>query len=91
MTDDVGFFDWAFKGLVTVLFTVGGWLWLMLVGKVKEHDSELRKVDGELGEHKLYSAQTYTTKTDSNRQYDELAKKIDRVIDMLAGINHPGP
>lgn len=90
MADDIGFFDWAFKGLVTVLFTVGGWLWLMLIGKVKDQDKVIDETKDEIADHKLWSAQNYTTKVDSNRQYDELSKKLDKITDILTvGRPHP--
>lgn len=91
MTEDPGLFDWAFKGLVTILFTIGGWLWLMLIGKVKEQDGSIQKNSDSLKDHQLYTAQTYTTKTDSNRQYDDLSRKLDKVIDMLTGVNPTHP
>ena len=84
MSDDISFLEWAFKGLVSILFTVGGWLWIMLIGKVKDQDKEINKMNDDLKGHQLYAAQTFTTKNDSNRQYDELTKKIDRVLDIVS-------
>jgi len=63
--DDTGLMDWAFKGLVSVLFVIGGWMWVMLVkATIKNRD--------ELNAHKLDVAANYARRTDLNPIYDYL-------------------
>ncbi len=85
---DISFLEWAFKGLVSVVLTLGGYLWVMLIGKVKELDKSVIQANSDLKDHQLYASQTFTTKNDSNRQYDELCRKIDRVLDLISNRPH---
>ncbi len=55
--------EWAFKGLVSIVLTVGAWLWIMLIGRVE-------RTKEELNQHKLHVSDHYAKKTDIRDVFD---------------------
>ena len=74
--EDSGLMDWAFKGLVSVVLTVGAWMWVMLIGAVKENRKEL-------SDHKLHVSEHYARKTEISDVFDcivEIQKDIKTLL-----------
>lgn len=84
MSDDLSFFEWAFKGLVGVVLTAGWWLWTKLVTAVSKNKDDL-------AEYKLHVADNYIKKDVVERihdRIDDLADKesVERLGDEVGGI-----
>lgn len=85
MTDDFSFFEWAFKGMVSIGLTVGGWFWIMLFKAVGKNRDDL--VD-----HKLHVSDNYIKKDVVDRiheRIDSVDGKMDDIKDILINMrNH---
>jgi hypothetical protein len=76
MPNDPDFFEWSFKGLVTLMLTAGGWFVATLTKSV----SDTRE---DLADHKLHVSENYA-KTDSleriHDRIDEVASDIKTLL-----------
>jgi hypothetical protein len=77
--DDIGFLEWAFKGLVGAALTIGGWLWIRLVNAVAKTREDLSK-------HEIYSERNYATKTDVTATMVDIKDTIKRTHERIDGI-----
>ena len=77
MADDISFLEWAFKGSVGIIFTVGGWLWVKLMAAVSKNRDDLSDL-------KLHVSENYAKKTDLSPIYETL-KSIQYDIKTLLG------
>ena len=77
MSDDISFLEWAFKGCVGIIFTVGGWLWAKLMSAVAKNRDEISKLQ-------LHVSENYAKKTDLNPIFDAL-KSIQLDVKILLG------
>jgi len=57
--DEVSFFEYAFKGLVSVVLAVGAWLWNGVVADVKENESKINKLERDVDQYKLHISDNY--------------------------------
>lgn len=70
MSEDVNFLEWAFKGSVGVILTVGAGMWTWLINKVgKIQDSHI--------DHQLYVERTFAKTEVVNDNFDKLHGCID--------------
>lgn len=70
--NDGSMLEWAFKGLVSIVLTVGAWMWVMLVRSVGKNREDL-------ADHKLHVSENYAKKTDIGDVFDcisEIQKDI---------------
>lgn len=66
------FLEWAFKGLVAVVLTVGGWLGVSMAKAVAKNRDDLAA-------HKLHVSETYA-KTESLKRIYELMDVISNDV-----------
>lgn len=88
--DDVSWLEWGFKGAVSVLFTIGAWMWIMMVKAVSRNRDDIIKVHDELAEHRVKTVETYATKVDFTATMAAISdtvkrthERIDRILDIL--------
>ena len=67
----------------TILFPIGGWIVKVLHEKIKAMDLKIEQQADRLDEHKLYAAQTFTTKTDLKAMEDKIVGTLIRIEDKL--------
>jgi len=77
------FLMWAGGVVITGLFSLVGWVIGMIFGKIKEHEEFHQKLEDSFNAHKLYSANTYTTKGDIKGIKDEIVTHLNRIEDKL--------
>lgn len=65
--NDTGLLEWSFKGLVSIVLTVGAWLWVMLVKSVN-------RTKDDLSDHKLHVSENYAKKTEISDVFDCIAE-----------------
>lgn len=79
MSDDVNMIEWAFKGIVSVILSVGAGMWVWLVNKVGRNTDDHN-------EHVLYAERTFAKSShvdDSfSRVYSTLNKMSDNIQSM---------
>ena len=80
MTD---FLMWAGGIIITGLFSLIGWVINMIFGKIKEHEDFHQKLEDSFNAHRLYSANTYTTKSDIKSVKDEIVNQLNRIEDRI--------
>lgn len=74
--DETGFIEWAFKGIVGMLFTVGGYLWVSLTRAVSKNRDDL-------SDHRLHVSENYAKKTEITKVFeaiDEVRKDIKTLL-----------
>lgn len=81
---------WAAGIVATGLFSLIGWVITMIFAKFKDHEAvhtDLRRNDNELDkkidDHRLYAAETFTTKVDIRLMQDQLVSQLNRIEDKL--------
>ncbi len=84
MSDENTIMEWSFKGLVGVILTIGGWLWVQLVKAVSKNRDDL-------ADHKLHVADNYIKKDVVERihdRIDDLAEKetVEKLSDEVSEI-----
>lgn len=77
VSDDISWLEWAFKGLVVVMLTVGGWLWTMLVRAVSKNKDDL-------ADHRLHVSENYAKKIEIRDVFDAL-DEVRKDIKILLG------
>ena len=75
--DEISIVEWAFKGLVSIILSIGAWLWVMLVGAVRDAQKELDA-------HKLNVSENYARKTDIRDVFTAI-NEIQKDIKTLLG------
>ena len=65
LPEDAGFIEWAFKGAVGMLFTIGGYLWLTLTRSVSKNRDDI-------AEHKLHVSENYAKKSEITKVFDAI-------------------
>lgn len=80
------FLMWVGGIIVTGVFSLIGWIMAMIFAKFNDHEQvhvELFKADKELDkkvdDHRLYAAETFTTKLDIKDMKDELMSTLVRM------------
>lgn len=77
------FLMWIGGIVATGLYMVIGWMIKMIHAKIdtnsKKHDALSEKLDA----HKLYAANNYITRTETNVLIDKILNKLDRIEDKL--------
>lgn len=69
--------DWAFKGLVSIVLTAGAWLWVMLIHAVAKNRDDLAA-------HKLHVSENYAKKTEISDVFDCI-DEVRKDIKILLG------
>jgi Tfp pilus assembly protein PilO len=80
--DEMGLFEWAFKGLVALVLTGVGWFMLMLNSTISGLKDEQGDLKSDFNNHKLYSAQTYTEKSSLERIHDRMDNMCKDISDI---------
>lgn len=75
MSEELTWFEWAFKGIIGGLFIIGGWLWNGLMGDMKEMKENHSNLERDHLNYKTSVAETYASKPEIRNLQD----KIDRV------------
>lgn len=70
METEISFFEWSFKGLVTIVLGIGAWLWINLVGKVD-------KMDDDHTEFKLNVVENYAKDATLQSTLERIHGRID--------------
>jgi hypothetical protein len=83
-TSDPGLFEWAFKGLVGIVLTIGGWLWIMLVRAVSKNREDIALYKEALSEHKLHVSEHYAKKIEIRDVFDALDEVRKDIKTLLA-------
>lgn len=84
--DEIGLFEWAFKGIVATIFGIGTWLWSRLMVAVKENRDNITLVDKDLANHKLHVSDNYAKIKmfdDMNKTINDIQKDIKVIIGKL--------
>lgn len=68
---------------VTGLFAVIGWFIKMIFGRLKDQEIKHDVLEGRLSDHKLHTAQFYSTKADMKEIRDEIVNHLVRIEDKL--------
>ena len=74
--DESGFIEWAFKGIVSLLFSIGGYLWGSLTRAVGKNRDDL-------SDHRLHVSENYAKKTEITKVFeaiDEVRKDIKTLL-----------
>lgn len=74
--DQLSTLEWAFKGLVGIIFSIGWWLWSRLVATVVQTKEELSA-------HKLDISERYAKKEDLRPIYDTLKDMQGDIKELL--------
>lgn len=74
--EEIGFLEWAFKGVVGAIFVVGWWMWGRLVSTVV-------KTQDDLNTHKLHVSETYAKKEELKPIYACLTDIQNDVKELL--------
>lgn len=74
---------WAGGIIITGLFSLIGWVINMIFGKIKEHEDFHQKLEDSFNTQRLYSANTYTTKSDIKSVKDEIVNQLNRIEDRI--------
>lgn len=88
------FLMWAGGIIATGLFGLIGWIINMILGRLKDHEikcdtrfdaagKEYDALRTSLDAHRLYAAETYTTKVDVNAAKTEIIRQIERLTDKI--------
>lgn len=70
MDAEASFFEWGFKGTVTILLGIGAWCWKSLVGDVKSLEKDYTN-------YKLHVTETYAKDTTLQSTLERLHGRID--------------
>lgn len=73
--NDPGLFEWIFKGLVSLVLTVGGWMWVMLVRAVGKNRDDL-------ADHKLHVADNYVKRDVIERIHTRIDEMNENISDI---------
>lgn len=91
MNEELGWFEWAFKGLVGIIGGLGWWLWNNLVKDVKAMQDKVTATDKALSNHELYSEKSFASKVEVQsslvRVYDKLDEMGNDIKTLIRG-NH---
>lgn len=86
----IDFLMWAGGVIITGLFSLIGWVMAMVFTKFKDHEqihNELFRADKELDkkvdDHRLYAAETFTTKNDIKDMKEEIISQLVRMESKL--------
>lgn len=81
MTLDESTQDWAFRGLVMLLFIVGWWLWNKAVQAIERITKDLRALDKNVSEYKLEAEKRFA----KDDHVNENLNKINATMNVLQG------
>lgn len=70
--NEIEFLEWVFKGAVSILFTIGGWMWVMLIKKVNKIENKAEMNAIALSDYKTEVARTYADKNVIERIHDRI-------------------
>lgn len=86
------FLMWVGGVIITGIFSLIGWVMAMIFSKFKDHEQvhvELFRADKELDkkidDHRLYAAETFTTKNDIKDMKEEIISHLVRMEVKLDG------
>lgn len=77
------FYDWLFKGFITVFVMVSGYLFVYVMKLIKEAADKAQLAKDDLAEHKLYISEHYAKKDDLTPIYkvlDEMRTDIKTLL-----------
>lgn len=64
--------EWAFKGVVILLFTLGWWLWNKLVNAVERITKDVRVLDKSMSDYKLDAEMRFAKDGHVSETFDRL-------------------
>lgn len=79
----IDIFLWAAGIIATGLFSLIGWVFKMIFDRIHAHGVAHNNLETRFDAHRLYAAETYTTKNDIKAMKDELTAQLSRIEDKL--------
>lgn len=77
------FLMWAGGVIISGLFGLIGWVFTMIFGALKEHGEKHNVLESRLEAHRLYAAESFTTKLDISKIEDKIVRQLDRIEEKL--------
>jgi len=71
------FLMWAGSVLAGLIFLLMGWVFKMVFGLIEDLQDGHVKVDKSLSDHKLHAAETFATKSEVDKGFDRVMRKLD--------------
>lgn len=79
------FIMWIGGFVITGIFSLIGWVITMLFSRLKDHQEAHEALEKDFNNHRLYSAQTFVTKSDISEMKTELVGHLLRIETKLDG------
>jgi hypothetical protein len=74
---------WAGGVIVSGIFGLIGWFINMIFKRIDEQDAHLDTMESRLDAHRLYAAETFTTKRDVEKLTDKVIRQLERIEDKI--------
>lgn len=74
---------WVGGLAVTGIFGLIGWVFTMIFGKIDAHAKNHNELETRFDAHRLYAAETFTTKHDLSSIRNEIVTHLNRIEDKL--------
>lgn len=74
---------WAGGIIVSGLFSLIGWVFTMIFNRLKDQADKHDELESRFDAHRLYAAETFTTKQDIVRIEEKIVKQLDRIENKL--------
>lgn len=77
------FLMWAGGIIIGAAFTLTGWVINMIFGRIDKQDARHEGLETRFDAHRLYAAETFTTKNDVKQAKDEIMRVLERMEDKI--------
>lgn len=77
------FLMWAGGIIIGGIFGLIGWVFTMIFSKLDKHANDHNALETRFDSHRLYVAETYTTKKDIKDMKDEIINQLVRIEDKV--------
>lgn len=75
--------EWAFRGTVVLLFSVGAWLWNKLIDAVQGITRDMRKLETSIADHKLDAEKRYAKEDIVSDNFSKVTGTLNAVQNAL--------
>lgn len=79
------FLMWAGGIIVTGVFGLIGWFINMIFARLDNHSEKHDALETRFDAHRLYAAETFTTKNDVEKSTNRIMRQLERLEDKLDG------
>lgn len=77
MDAEIGFWEWAFKGIVGIVIAGAAWLWTGLVGDFRSMEKDQRALERSHNEFRLEAERTFVKEVSLQATLERLHLRID--------------